>query len=532
MRKICCPVGIGNVLPNKNGQIRFGFLLLPFFVCCIVQLSQAQTRESKLDSFFTAIDKNGEVHGSVLVAENGKILYQKSFGYADIQNKIPNTPNTLFQIASVSKLFTAIAVLQLYERKKLDLSDKFSKYFPDFPYTEVTIQQMLAMTSGLPEIDPIHFPIWKQKQDTSFKLTDIIPSLNTAKVPQSFKEGEKYRYCNTNYGLLALLVEKVSGVKFDQYLSKNVFGPAGMKNTFQRLPGTDPYTHLNVAYNYTSPYLFSVVPVRFDTSSVDHLKYRYSIRADEGASDIYTSVIDLMNFDLALQKGLLLKKENQKLIFSPSKFNNGKIFSIRGVSNEIGEIGNFYWGFGTRLSLDSSLGNIVWESGGVPGARANMISNLTKRQFVVWLDNKENTSSMNNIFGVIDILNGKQTTIKKSKKKVARSFAKFLQENNSDVAFARLISMVQDSVNYELDEDELNEMAYEFYNNSKKEYAFETLRAAIYLFPTSDNLFNSYGELLAKSGKKEEAIIMYKKSLLLNPKNEDSKMNLEKLEQK
>jgi CubicO group peptidase (beta-lactamase class C family) len=526
------PLGTGNVLPNKKKQTRFWFLLISFFMCCFVQQSKAQSREAALESFFAEIDKNGDVNGSVLVAENGKIIYQKSFGYADIQNKIPNTPTTLFQIASVSKIFTAIAVLQLYERKRLNLTDKFKKYFPDFPYNEVTIQHMLAMTSGLPEADGILFPIWEQNKDTSFKLIDIIPAINASKAQQKFKEGDKYQYCNTNYSLLALLVEKISGLKFDTYLSKQVFEPAGMKSTFQRLSGTNPYTHLNVAYNYTWPYRFSPIPVRFDTSSIDHLRYRYSKRPEVGAGDIYASVIDLMQFDLALQKGVLLKKESQKLIFSPSKFDNGKIFSIRGIGNEIGEIGNFYWGFGTRLSLDSSLGNIVWESGGVPGARANMVSNLTKKQFVVWLDNKENTSSMNNIFGAIDILNGKTAIVKTPKKHVAQSFGQLLENNNGDDSFTRLIAMVSDTVNYVLDENELNEMAYEFYNMDKKDCAFQTLRAALYLFPNSDNLFNSYGELLVKSDKREEAIIMYKKSLLLNPQNEDSIKSLEKLEQK
>jgi CubicO group peptidase (beta-lactamase class C family) len=218
-----------------------------------------------LDSFFIEINNNGDINGSVLVAENGKIIYQKSFGYADIQNNIPNTPNTLFQIASVSKLFTAIAVLQLVEQKKLNLSDKFSKYFPDFPYAEVTIHQMLAMTSGVPEADPLLFPIWKQNRDTIFSKYDIIPAIKAGKVPQEFKEGEKYRYRNTNYSLLALLVEKISGLKYDSYLLKKIFEPSRMKSTFQRMAGTDPYTHLNVAYNYTLPNMFTLNPVRFDT---------------------------------------------------------------------------------------------------------------------------------------------------------------------------------------------------------------------------------------------------------------------------
>jgi CubicO group peptidase (beta-lactamase class C family) len=503
---------------------------LLLLICCFAQFSLAQNRETSLESFFAEIDKNGDVNGSVLVTENGKIIYQKSFGYANIQNKIPNTPNTLFQLASVSKLFTAIAVLQLYERKKLSLSDKFSKYFPEFPYAEVTIQQMLAMTSGV-SAKEILYPFWLEKKDTIFNLKDMLPGIIARKLPQEFKEGDEWEYSNTNYNLLAHLVEKVSGEKYDNYLSKNIFVPAGMRNTFQKTSGTNPYTRLNVAYNYALPYRFSLVPVRVDNFPLDYFIYRYKSRVGEGSSDIYSSVLDLMNFDMALQKGVLLKRQHQNLIFFPSKLSNGKSQLLK-PGTEIGQIGEFNWGYGTRISLDSTMGKVVWESGGVPGARANMISNLTKKQFIVWLDNKENTSSMNNIFGALDILNGKMAMVKKSKKQVAQSFGQLLERSNSDDAFARLIAMVSDSVNYELDENELNEMAYEFYNNSKKDYAFETLRAAIYLFPKSDNLFNSYGELLAKSGKKEEAIIMYKKSLLLNSKNEDSIKSLEKLEQK
>jgi CubicO group peptidase (beta-lactamase class C family) len=512
-------------------RVLFVLSNLLLFVGGFAQFSMAQSREAALESFFAAIDKNGDVNGSVLVAENGKIIYQKSFGYADIQNKILNTPNTLFQIASVSKLFTAIAVLQLVERKKLNLSDKFKKYFPDFPYAEVTIQQMLAMTSGVPDDNAVLVPFWIKKKDTIFTNNDIIPAMNAGKISQEFKEGDKWEYCNTNYNLLALLVEKISGEKYSSYLLKNIFIPAGMKSSFLKTPGTNPNARSNVAYYYALPYRFSIAPVRVDTFPNNNFIYHYKSSPSEGSSNIYSSVSDLKNFDVALQKGILLKRQHQNLIFSSSKLSNGKSQLLR-PGNEIGPIGEFNWGFGTRISLDSSMGKVVWESGGIPGARANMISNLTKKQFIVWLDNKENTSSMNNIFSALDILNGKKAVVKKPKKQVAQNFGQLLERNNSDDAFARLIAMVSDTVNYQLDENELNEMAYEFYKNSKKDYAFETLRAAIYLFPKSDNLFNSYGELLAKSGKKEEAIIMYKKSLLLNPKNEDSKKSLELLDSK
>src|SRR5580698_1489863 len=131
----------------KNHRILIAVLLIVFFALSTSLFSQ--TIPERLDSFFTELNKNGDINGSVLVAERGDILYQKSFGYADVQNKIANTGNTLFQLASVSKTFTSLAVLQFVEKKKLALSDKIIQYFPGFPYPEITIRQLLSHTSGL-----------------------------------------------------------------------------------------------------------------------------------------------------------------------------------------------------------------------------------------------------------------------------------------------------------------------------------------------------------------------------------------------
>jgi CubicO group peptidase (beta-lactamase class C family) len=513
--------------------MRLSFVLSNFLVlvCCFSQLAMAQSREAELASFFAAIDKNEDISGSALIAENGKIVYQKSFGYADIENQVPNTSNTVFQIASVSKVFTAIAVVQLYEQKKLDLTDKFSTHFPDFPYKEITIRHLLSMTSGIPNTGPVYYPFWETNRDTFFTLYDVIPALNKGNVKLNFNPGETYEYSNTNYELLALLVEKISGEKFDKYLSKHIFKPAKMTTAFQSMSGSNPYTRSNVAYNYAFQYSFSKVPSRVDSFPSKHARFSYKTPS-EGSGGIYCSANDLLNFHKALFSGVLLKKNNLTLIFSPSTKGNGKKFYSAGVGSEIGTIGNFYWGMGNRISLDSTLGKIVWESGGMTGARANVIHNLTKNQVIIWLDNKESKSTMNNVFGALDILNGKSATVKKGKKSIARIFGQLVNTNSGEDAFARMIAMTSDTANYIVDENELNEMAYEFYENNKPHCAFEILRAALYLFPLSDNLYNSYGELLAKSGRKEEAIIMYKKSIALNPQNEDSIRCLNELEKK
>ena len=499
-------------------------LLINFFVA---KITAAQEIQKVLDSFFSAIDKNGDINGSVMITEKGKILYEKSFGYADIQNKIPNTENTLFQIASVSKLFTVVAVLQLNERGKLNLTDKFAKYFAGFPYPEVTIKQILSNTSGIPDAGNVFLPFFRLNRDTTLTLDDVIPALKTGKLPLNFNPGEHWEYSNTNYNLLALLVEKISGEKYESYLSKNIFKPAGMKSTFQKTSGTNAYTHPNVAYNYASPFRFSLMPARVDSFAINDFIFQYKTVPSEGDANIYTSVTDLANFDKALNNGLLLK---QNTPYIPSTRNNNKKIELHGVGSETGIVGDFFWGYGNRISLDSSLGKIVWESGGMSGCSANMISNLTKHQLIIWLNNKESASAMNNMFGVLDLINNIPATVKKGKQQLADNYGQLLQKNGEEYAFAKLTEMLSDTANYILDEDALNEMAYGFLENDKPALAMITFRTAIFLFPKSDNLFNSYGEALERSGKKEEAIMMYKKSVLLNPKNEDSINALEKME--
>ncbi|MBK8415960.1 MAG: hypothetical protein IPL22_16520 [Bacteroidetes bacterium] len=145
----------------------------------------------------------------------------------------------------------------------------------------------------------------------------------------------------------------------------------------------------------------------------------YKTWPSEGDANIYTSVSDLVNFENALYNGILLKQNSLNLLFSPSTKNNGKIVTLRGVGSEIGVIGDFYWGFGNRISLDSTMGKIVWESGGMPGCSANIIMNLTKHQLIVWLNNKRSSSAMDNIFGALSIMNTKAVAVKKAKKSIS-----------------------------------------------------------------------------------------------------------------
>jgi CubicO group peptidase (beta-lactamase class C family) len=506
----------------KGNKIKITVLMLMLFSPCAALFSQ--TIPERLDSFFTGLKKNDDINGSVLVAEKGNVLYLKSFGYADVQNKIANTENTLFQLASVSKTFTSLAVLQLVEKKKLALTDKLIRYFPDFPYPEITIRQLLSHTSGLTDYYELFDPYMSASPDSIFTIHDIIPALKQRKLSLHFQPGEKWEYCNLNFNLLALLVEKISGLSFQKYLRKNVFLPAGMRSTFVKTDTTVLTTIPNVAYNYDYHFLFSPTKVRVDSFATPQFKSEYKTFALVGDGNVYTTTIDLMKFDQALYDGSLLDKRIFLSAITPAKLNNGNNATILNVS----QMGKAFYGCGWFIFDDTSMGKIAWHGGGMPGCRTIFMRNVDKHQLVIVLANAITDGLYKNALCAMDILNKRNAIA--PLKPIAKYYGKRLIQYGDDDAFTKLIEMLSDTLHYKTDENEFNDLGYAFFNEHDTALSLTTFRTAILLFPSSDNLFNSYGEILAKVDKKEEAIMMYRKSLLLNPKNEDSKKSLENLE--
>src|ERR1700744_528699 len=190
-----------------------------------------QSITSKIDSVFNVPYRKNSLNGNLLVADKGKIIYQRSFGYRDVAAKQPNTAASAFGLASISKQVTSTAVLQLKEKGKLKLDDHFVKYFPDFPFPEITIRQMLTHTSGLPDYELFDKLIEKEPNHI-FGNKDIIPALKVWSKGLNFKPGEEWSYSNMNYCLLALLIEKLSGETLQTYLEKNIFKPAGIHHTY------------------------------------------------------------------------------------------------------------------------------------------------------------------------------------------------------------------------------------------------------------------------------------------------------------
>ena len=256
----------------------------------------------KLDSLLKRINKRHDFHGSVLVAKNQKIVYQNQVGYADFRKKVPLKEESVFQLASVSKQFTAAAIMQLKEKGKIKLTDTVNYFFPDFPYKNITIKNLLNHTSGLPKYFWVAEHEWKENKAPT--NTDLMSVLPFSKAQRFFKPGRNFDYSNTGYVVLASIVEKVSGLPYNQYLKKYIFDPLKMNNSF-----VYSYQNDTVRKNQLNGYRLY--------RGWKHLKIGNTVNdAIVGDKNVYSTAEDLFKWTYALNSGNLLSKESLQQMYA------------------------------------------------------------------------------------------------------------------------------------------------------------------------------------------------------------------------
>lgn len=268
-------------------------LLLIFFIIscinCFSQMKNDQLLKEKLDSAFATIFNPGEPGGSVFIQQGDKILYSKSFGLADLKKKIKYTSKTVQNIGSISKTFVAYGILILQNEGKLSIDDNLLKYFPDFKNKEIakkiTIKNLLTHTSGLPdtrevERDSVFYLTAKDEEIWApLKLTDTL----------NFEPGSNYEYSNPAYDGLALIIEKVSKMKWQVFIKKNIFEPAKMLNS----KITDgAYPSKNVAHGYRK--------INGQWEEYDYGEYPTFAAAGNGG--VWSSIEDLRRYVEAIKK--------------------------------------------------------------------------------------------------------------------------------------------------------------------------------------------------------------------------------------
>ncbi len=234
---------------------RIFFLVLILFNLTSAQAQLSDVQSKKIDSLFSSWTKDNHPGGSIGIMQYGKIVYSKAFGAASLGYQIPNTKETTFNIASVSKQFTAMGIVRLHEKGLLSVDDDIHKYLPDLPDFghPITIRHLLHHTSGMRSFHAIlHLAGW-EKQDK--KTNEDIYRLMLKQKELNFTPGDKFLYCNTGYVLMAKIIESVTNEQFPQWMKSNIFEPLGMKNTFIEdkydrviLNSATPYYGLDIFY--------------------------------------------------------------------------------------------------------------------------------------------------------------------------------------------------------------------------------------------------------------------------------------------
>jgi CubicO group peptidase (beta-lactamase class C family) len=314
-----------------------------------------------IETYFKKLSSWGHFNGVILYADKDKIISHKSYGYASFKPKEPLTLEHTFQLASASKPFTAMAIMQLVEQGKLSLKDSVEKYIQPFPYKGITIEDLLTHKSGLGQYT--HFCdspsyIWSDKNST-IKNEDVITIINKVKPPVS-KRKNLHLYSNTNYILLAEIIKVVSGISYEDYMDEYLFTPSNMFSTR--------------VYNRTNSEELCSPTVGYNANK--HPEDDIYLNGCVGDKGIYSNAMDLFNFHVSLLQENVLSKTFQDSSYMP---------------RVTAQVNDQKYGYGWRI-IEREEGNIVFHTGWWKGYKTYFIRIPSKQQLAVVLSNTVNTN--------------------------------------------------------------------------------------------------------------------------------------------
>lgn len=334
----------------KN-KLNILFLILLTLASC--QPKKQQLPETslsrKLDSLFSTVP---DFSGVVLIAENEKPIYHKAFGYTNFEKKAALDTTAIFELASISKQFTAMIIMMLKEKGQLAYDDLIEKYIPGLPYPGITIRHLLNHTSGLPDYQAIMDEHWDKSKVAG--NDDNIAYLIQYRPTEQFAPGEKYQYSNTGYMLLASIAEKVSGKGFIQLCREKIFIPLKMAHT-------DIRTKENKVQLTNTAWGHIYVPEKHQYVHADSFPaFNYSIWLGnrKGPGRVSAPASDLLKWDQALYTEKLIKKETLLEAFTPARLNDGTLSQ---------------YGFGWSLAQHPLLGRMLFHAGDNPGYKTIIV---------------------------------------------------------------------------------------------------------------------------------------------------------------
>ena len=345
--------------------MKIKILLFLIFTCKFIF---AQQRVNKIDSLLNSLYQSKKLNGNVLIAEKGKIIYNKSFGIADVSTKAPLNHHSIFELASCSKQFTAMGIVILKEQGKLQLNEPLTKYIPELNnLPRITIKQLLLHTSGLPDYMQLMEKSWEKNKIATNK--DIIAYLSLEQTKLLFEPNTKHEYSNTGYAILATIIERVTNQSYADFLSKYIFKPLKMNRSFVYQRHLNPKQIKNYAVGY--------IHLKKDDQLLLPDKYEktrivYWLDGIVGDGMVNSTVIDLLKWDRALYSNKLVSVKNIDEIFSNGILLDGTVSKH---------------GYGWRIIAETENGKIAKHSGAWPGYVTYIERDLTYDKTIIILQN-------------------------------------------------------------------------------------------------------------------------------------------------
>jgi len=486
---------------NVNLFPKLALLLAVINLAAVETRSFAQTKAKKIDELMTLYHKYGQFNGVILVAERGRVLHERAFGQANLEWGIPNTLDTKFEIASMTKPMTALIIFQLLEEGKIRLDGKISDYIPYYPRetgAKITVDQLLNHTSGLQQDiafsdNANDIPPIVTKINADLLSNDELVRLIAAR-PLRFEPGSDYGYSSDAYAVLGAIIEHVTGKSYWQALAERILKPAGMTETVPAL-------------------LTPLGPKRASG-------YRQSFTGIENAMHIaatpagglYSTARDLHRWERALY-GTSLASQRSK----------DHLFALRKVVTA----------YGWKTAEEEWAGKkhkVLRTTGGLPGF-VNLLLRVPEQERVVIL--------LSNIRGSVYRLDDIAAAVNRildaapyemPKRSIADTILPIIEQSGVTAALTQFEQMRARPAEYSLSESEMNSLGYYLLNTRKAiDAAVAVFRLNVEAFPASANAYDSLGEAYMVKGDKELAIRNYQRSLELNPENTNAVEMLKKL---
>ena len=471
--------------------------LLPVAVGCGVAdegTLPATGHAAKIDQVVEAFHEAGQLNGSVLVAENGEVIYERGVGWANVAWEIPNTPDTKHRIGSVTKQFTSALVLQLVEEGKIDLQAPIRTYLPGYPEpqgSKVTVHHLLNHTSGIPSYTGLSE--FGDMMRDPYEPDDLIAVVSS--LPLEFEPGTSWAYNNSGYFILGRILEKVTGEDYADLLRERLLAPLGMDDT-----GYDDYAGIesHEAEGY-----------RNALAGLEHAAY-LDTSLPYAAGMMYSTVRDLYRWDRALYDGATPFREmaTKELWFTPG-------------------LEDYAYGWhvaDARIGEEGPSVRVIEHGGGINGFSTAFRRYPERQNTVIVIDNAEGNSGAvaDQIARVLY-----DQPVEPPRPEIARVLVSTFEEKGADAGIAEYRRLRAEAPGaYDVSEPQLNRLGYHFLQRGDVETAIAVFALNVEQYPDAFNTYDSLGEAYREAGNIDLAIENYRKSVELNPGNEGGRRAL------